>query len=148
VRLFSPDINKHFLALKHNYGKNWFVPYESTEYALYKDLIDDYEDRYLISPNRRRYLEEKLIKPAVRSKRQFMISRKKIYVKNDVNNVSLVKIRNLKEIAADLDIDWLKVINSQLFDESKVDENEKIFIFGGAQLFKELASNLLESDKG
>jgi dihydrofolate reductase len=111
-------------------------------------LIDDYEDRYLISPNRRRYLEEKLIKPAVRSKRQFMISRKKIYVENDVNNVSLVKIRNLKEIAADLDIDWLKVINSQLFDESKVDENEKIFIFGGAQLFKELASNLLESDKG
>lgn len=88
-------------------------------------------------------LKEKLFDPAMKSFETFLNSRKETLESFEEFKPEVIKIKELKNI---LDIDWLKLINLQLFDEYQVDEEEEILV-KDLKLLKKMAKNLANTPK-
>ncbi|KAG5685161.1 hypothetical protein PVAND_014353 [Polypedilum vanderplanki] len=121
---------------------------EEYDFETNKELFRTLDDAFRMGPRLKKLLIEQVYWPAVKRKRNFLKNRNEImnqYKKNETTNV---KIKDLQDALANkLEIDWLQVVNSELFEESKLTENDEIFIEGGTELLQKLMENLIETDK-
>lgn len=88
-------------------------------------------------------LKEKLFDPAMENFEKFLNSRREILKSFKEFKPEIVKIKELKKI---LKIDWLKLINLQLFKEHQVNEEEEILV-KDLKLLRKMAENLEKMPK-
>lgn len=66
---------------------------------------------------------------------------------NDSHTYIVGKVKDLKDLTPNLDIDWLKIINDFMFDSDSVTEDDVIHLYGPILL--NASSQFLETvDKG
>lgn len=88
-------------------------------------------------------LDEKIFKPAMENFKEFLNSRRKILKSFKEFKPQIIKIKELKNI---FNIDWLKLINLQLFEVYQVNEEEEILV-KDVNMLGMLAKNLFEMPK-
>ncbi|KAG5668297.1 hypothetical protein PVAND_016244 [Polypedilum vanderplanki] len=127
---------------EYNFNSN-----EEDDFVNYKELLRTLDDAFRMRPQLRKILVDEVYWPVVKRIRIFL--KKRVHLYNEfVNRPSKIKIKNLQQLNAEkLKIDWLQVINSQLFEESKLTENDEILVEGGIELLQQLVNNLIETDK-
>lgn len=136
---------------------DWIEEY-NISWTSYRQMLETLED--FIAPQFKKNLNEKIIQPALSNLRQFQLSKIEI-IENFINKYLLTKpyqnrlygvksyvirIKDVKIYTSSLNIDWLKIINSLLLDESKVNEDE-IIVINGFDLMLQLIENLVKFDK-
>ena len=64
-----------------------------------------------------------------------------------VSEKSVLKVKDLKTFAPNLNVDWIKIINDQLLDSMKLSEEDEILLYSQKSLTS-LATTLDTMDKG
>ncbi|KAG5666868.1 hypothetical protein PVAND_014876 [Polypedilum vanderplanki] len=97
-----------------------------------------------MSPQLKKILIDQVYWPSIKRLRKFLKSRDDIKISFNNSEMIKVKLFDLNEtLSKILDIDWIQIINNELFEESKLTENDEILIEGGIEMFKSLANNLM-----
>lgn len=117
--------------------------YENIKY-LYR-MLETMNDFYVAGFHGKIELKEKMFDPAMKNFEIFLNSRKKILEKFKDGKPEMIKIGELKNISKNLNIDWLKLINTQLFDKYQVTEDDEILV--DLKLLQELTENLAKMSK-
>lgn len=90
-------------------------------------------------------LREKILNPALENFENFLNSRNSI-LREFESQPKVIKIKELKSFL-NLDVDWMEIINRQLFKKYWITENDEIQV-KNLEMMVKLARNLKEFDKG
>ena len=117
---------------------------ENFSYDSYKEMLENLEDHYIIGPQFRLILKEQMFDPASEELKKFLMKRNEIVENYKSNENKFLRIEELYE--ENFPIDWIKVINQQLFKGSQVNKTQMIMIEGGLNLMREHFKHLKGSD--
>lgn len=111
-------------------------------------MLEVMNDHYIAGLHGKKELREKMFDPVIKKVEFYLESRKRIWNKFSEENMKVIKIRELQEISKNLNfnIDWLKLINLQLFDKYQVTQDDQILV-KDLNLLKELIENLAKTPK-
>ncbi|KAG5666985.1 hypothetical protein PVAND_014988 [Polypedilum vanderplanki] len=136
------------LCLKKPENSWGLIKDEEKDFDDFKKLLRTLDDAFRMRPQLRKILIDQVYWPAVRRMRKFLLHRDFILYIYRKKEETKIKIKDLQAVFAEtFKIDWLQVINSQLFEESKLTENDEILIEGGIELLQQLVKNLMETEK-
>lgn len=116
---------------------------DSYSHDNYLTLFEDLEDHYVVAPQFKKILREKMFEPPLRKLRKFLKNRNKILEKYKNMEKKVVKGGNLG-----LSLDWRDVINSQLMEGSRISEEDLVMIQGGPKMLVELIKHLRTYENG
>lgn len=114
-------------------------------YLIFKDLFESLEDSYHIGPHFKKILKEQVISPTVYNIWNFSQSRQKIEDKYLNESFTLMTIKELQNLTSNDEVYWLDIINEQLLNDSKINENELISV--RPNYIKSMVDNLMNTDK-
>ncbi|KAG5669474.1 hypothetical protein PVAND_017361 [Polypedilum vanderplanki] len=118
------------------------------EFESYKELLRTLDDAFVMRPQLRKILVKQLYKPAVERMRRFVGLRTDLWNEFKLGDFMRVKIKDLQKLSTEsFKINWLNVINSELFEESKLTENDEIFIEGNLELLQKLMELFTKASK-
>ncbi|KAG5667502.1 hypothetical protein PVAND_015481 [Polypedilum vanderplanki] len=121
---------------------------EDDYFEVFYEFLRTLDDAFRMGPKMKKILINDVYKPSVRRVQEFMKIRGIILDKHRNKGKTKIIIKSLQfKFSGKLEIDWLKIINSQLFEESKLTENDEIIIDGGIDLLEKLVKILIEMDK-
>ncbi|KAG5669536.1 hypothetical protein PVAND_017423 [Polypedilum vanderplanki] len=129
--------------------ESWgYVEKEEIDFGIYNELLRTLDDAFRMRPQLKKILIDQLYWPAIKRKRNFFKNRNMILEKFRKEEKTKIKIKNLQVLfPKNFKIDWLTIINSEFFEESKMTENDEILIESGIDLLQKLAKNFMETDK-
>ncbi|KAG5668090.1 hypothetical protein PVAND_016045 [Polypedilum vanderplanki] len=130
------------IAVDEDFG---FIDRPNFFVEIFTELFDTLEDRYLLSKKNKILARNEIFIPAAKNVEIYMRTREEILQRNKNERPVMMTVKELRKLNENIAFDWLKVINHMLMKDSKIDENEEIYVH--AQTVKELGENLMDFDK-
>ncbi|KAG5669415.1 hypothetical protein PVAND_017302 [Polypedilum vanderplanki] len=129
--------------------ESWpYLKNEEYDFGIYNELFRTLDDAFRTGPKVKKILIDQVYWPAIKRYRNFLKNRNIVLDQFRKKEKTKIKIKDLQlMLAGNFKIDWLQVINSQFFEDSKLTENDEILIEGGIDLLQRLAKFLMETDK-
>jgi hypothetical protein len=127
-------------------AESWGYSADDTfEFESYRELLRTLDDAFIMRPQLRQILVDQVYRPSIKRQREFINERVGLQKSHGKSDPTKIRIENLQKMIPE--INWLRVINSDLLNYSKLTESDEILINGGIELLQKLVKNLMEGDK-
>jgi hypothetical protein len=115
-------------------------------FEQFKEALRTLDDAFIMRPQMRQILADQVYRPAVERLLKITFHLQDVLKGSDQS--FRIRVRDMRDkLTPELQIDWMKVINSELFKESRLSEDDEIMVEGAIMEIQGLAKWLLETDK-